>query len=147
MNGHSVSTIIAFVFFWTSIFSFYSIFCAVASHCRPWMILMANNHILWHQAIFSLFSVSFPFYILYSSSFKTGRFSRRAAFAYFYSWSLRKQLSTVHGGLIWVIWDIAPFLSQKWVCFLSAYFYTTQIIFKGLKPCVVEMPPAPRLSS
>lgn len=58
----TVFLIIVLVVFWTSIFSFYNTFCVVASHCRPWMIFMANSHIIWHQAIYSLLSFLYSVY-------------------------------------------------------------------------------------
>lgn len=76
----TVFLVIVLVVFWTSIFSFYNIFCVVASHCRPWMIFMANSHIIWPHATYSLFNVCFPFYILSTSSFKWGRFSMNSCF-------------------------------------------------------------------
>lgn len=118
-----VFPIIVFVFFWTYIF------CVVASHCRPWIVFMANYHIIRHQAIFSLFNVCFLFYNLYTS-FKTERFSRTSAFAHFHSWSLRKQLSRVQCGLIWVFGTLFLPCSRHWYVVLVPIFVLCKLFLR-----------------
>jgi len=93
-----VFPIMVFVFLWTFIFALYNTVCVIASHCRSWMTSVVNNLVIWHQALFSLLTVCFPFWIIYTF-FKRRRVLRLSTFVHFTVGLWEKPLFTVHNNL------------------------------------------------